>query len=322
MRLSTLFWLLMLVPLAGLGVIFGVSYMSFQDLAQEHVRKQASFLMDMAEATRKYTIANVRDKLQGCRTAAANGPSPFIKETVPAYAVSQTIREVFNDTEGRDEYSRIYYKQASDNPTNRADMTTRFEKTLLDYFRQHETEKEQLGRVPMNLEDDVDRTRGGSLYFARLIKVEEKHCLDCHGTQQEAESEDFRSKYGDMIKTYEKDGKPPGGFGWGMGDVVAMHVVYVPETKPEQMAMQRTWVVLGATALTALATIAILRWALRHYVINPISVLSQHAERLSQGRFSREELPVKGSGEIAQLTAAFNRMTVSLYKLYKQFRPS
>jgi protein-histidine pros-kinase len=59
---------------------------------------------------------------------------------------------------------------------------------------------------------------------------------------------------------------------------------------------------------------AALDWALYIFVLRPVRRLSAFAERASKGETEMSEIPVKGQDEISRLTAALNRMYISLHK--------
>jgi nitrate/nitrite-specific signal transduction histidine kinase len=69
--------------------------------------------------------------------------------------------------------------------------------------------------------------------------------------------------------------------------------------------------------MTFLVTIAALDSALYALVIRPLSQVSQAADRISRGETELPELQVRGRDEIADVTASFNRMHVSLAKALK-----
>jgi len=64
-------------------------------------------------------------------------------------------------------------------------------------------------------------------------------------------------------------------------------------------------------------TIAALDTALYLIVIRPLHRVSQSADRISKGETDLPELEVNGRDEIADVTASFNRMHVSLVKALK-----
>jgi nitrate/nitrite-specific signal transduction histidine kinase len=52
-------------------------------------------------------------------------------------------------------------------------------------------------------------------------------------------------------------------------------------------------------------------------VIRPLKLVSEAADRVSKGETQVPPLAVKGSDEIATVTASFNRMQMSLAKAFK-----
>ena len=66
-----------------------------------------------------------------------------------------------------------------------------------------------------------------------------------------------------------------------------------------------------------MASIAILDAAVYFIVIRPLKLVSEAADRVSKGETNPAPLPVKGSDEIATVTASFNRMQLSLAKAFK-----
>jgi protein-histidine pros-kinase len=104
------------------------------------------------------------------------------------------------------------------------------------------------------------------------------------------------------------------GFGWKENEIVAAQIVSVPMIVPEQIADQAFGTLVAALAATSLLTLIIIDAALYFMVVRPVSQLAQTADRISKGELDVPELPVKGSDEISQLTASFNRMYLSLVK--------
>ena len=66
--------------------------------------------------------------------------------------------------------------------------------------------------------------------------------------------------------------------------------------------------------LVGLATLIVLNVALSAFVVRPVARLSRLDDLISKGDLENTELPLKGSDEIAELAASFNRMKVSLAK--------
>lgn len=299
MKLTLKFAALMLIPLAGLAFTGYVAYSALKELADFHVSQQAKLLMEAMAATRDYTKEHIKPKL---RYETEDGE--FNRETVPAFAAHETLKYITGkDTSDTDSpydtsLSQYDYKEASDNPTNSLDKATDDEVEIIRGLSTRSSDK-----------DTIKRKGKSYWYLAKPISAE-KACMDCHGEKKKAPAS--------MIRTY---GQNIGGFNWQEG-VVAAQIVYVPKTVPDQIAYNAArkiaLIIFSAGAITILA----LWWALTVLVTRPVARLSEMAEEISKGHLSSSQIPVRGSDEIAQLTAAFNRMNQSLYKAVKRLKGS
>jgi nitrogen fixation/metabolism regulation signal transduction histidine kinase len=119
-----------------------------------------------------------------------------------------------------------------------------------------------------------------------------------------------------MIATYG----PDHGFGWKAGSVVAAQIVSVPMSVPVGIAKRAFHLLIIYLAIALLTTIAALDAGVYFIVIRPLRLVSDAADRASKGEATPAPLPVRGSDEIATMTASFNRMQVSLAKALKLLR--
>ena len=254
-----------------------------KDNAQEQVLRQASLMMETALAARTYTTEQLKPLLETPQHFTTN----FIRQTVPAYAASETFRYL------RKRYPDYTYREATLNPTNPSNRAVDWEADIINIFRNH--------RDRTDLHGTRDTPDGMSLYMARPILVGAP-CLACHSVPARAP----RS----MIKLYGT----ANGFGWQTGEIVGAQIVSVPLSLPmaiAQKAFQTLMIYLGAVGI---ATMIILDIALVLVVIRPVRRLSAVAEDISKGNLDIPELTVRGRDEIAGLAGSFNRMYVSLRK--------
>jgi protein-histidine pros-kinase len=89
---------------------------------------------------------------------------------------------------------------------------------------------------------------------------------------------------------------------------------------PVQNAKQAFRLLIVYLVITLVITIIGLDAGVYFIVIRPLKVLSDTADRASKGETNQAVLPVKGSDEIATVTASFNRMQVSLAKAFKMLQ--
>ena len=104
------------------------------------------------------------------------------------------------------------------------------------------------------------------------------------------------------------------GFGWQLNETVGAQMVSLPLSVPLDLA-RAAWGRLVLYLVFALVlTVAALDAAAYVFVIRPLRLVAAAADRASTGDPNAPELEVRGEDEIAVVTAAFNRMRVSLAK--------
>ena len=129
--------------------------------------------------------------------------------------------------------------------------------------------------------------------------------MECHSTPDVAPAA--------MVKKYGADN----GFGWNLDQVIAAQIVSVPMSVPISVADQAFRRLIFFLIATFVVTIIALDSALYWLVIRPLHKVSAAADRISKGETDLPELDVRGRDEIADVTASFNRMHVSLAKALK-----
>jgi protein-histidine pros-kinase len=198
--------------------------------------------------------------------------------------------EVFSSLrESNAEYS---YKEATLNPTNPRNRTVEWEADIVEAFRRDPQRKELLG--------ERDTPQGRFLYLGHPIRIVDANCLACHDTADRAPASLVR-KYG-----------PSNGFGWKKDEVIGAQLVSVPMSVPLRRADDAfrrvsVWLVGGF-----LVTLVVMNLLLRFTVVAPIRRLSAMADEVSMGNFDVPEVNIKGRDEVAQLSASFGRMRISL----------
>lgn len=248
--------------------------------AREEVLDSARMMLQSAIAVRGYTINEIRPLL------ALQQKRKFLPQTVPAYAAHRYVDEL------QKEYTEYSYREATLNPTNPADRTTQWEADVVNWFRNHDDEKELIGVR--------DTPTGLTLYLSRPIKITNPSCLTCHSTPAEAPKT--------MIDAYGS----ANGFGWKLNEVVGAQIVSVPMSVPLERAQDTFLMVVGVLAGVFALIVVLLNIMLHFIVVSPIKTLSQRANEISMGELDVPELDVKGKGEIAVLAQSFNRMYRSL----------
>ena len=193
----------------------------------------------------------------------------------------------------RKDYPDYTYKEAALNPTNPRDRADQWEADIIHYFRDHPDQKQMIG--------ERQTATGTSIFLSQPIAANTS-CLECHGSPAAARPT--------QILTYGS----ANGFGWKLNEVIGAQIVSVPTAVAEGIASRIFHTLLLYISLSFLGTLAVIDLGLYYIVIVPLRRLAATADLVSTGDLSQPELPLKGKDEIAEVTASFNRMYVSLKK--------
>jgi HAMP domain-containing protein len=287
MKLLTKFNLILLVLFGTGGLIISQVISSFLiSNARREVLQEAELMMASARSVRDYTTSDLGPLLE----QNPEQKKRFLAETVPAFGAISTFNKL------RQKYPEYTYREATPNPTNPEHRATDWEADIIGYLRDHPEQKQVNGQRETPL--------GPSMYLATPIVVG-RPCLECHSSPAAAPRA--------MIATYGSNN----GFGWTPDSIVGAQIVSVPMSVPLQKAKQAFNLLLTYLIVTLTATIVVLDVAVYVIVIRPLKIVSDAADRVSKGEMNLPPLPVKGSDEIAAVTASFNRMQLSLAKAFR-----
>lgn len=293
-NLSTRFTLILSgVFLVGIALGGMVYWRALQNRAQEEIAAQGLLLIETMNAVRGYTTQNVRPLL-----ADELESSPeFISETVPAYSA----RAVFENFRNQLDFSTYLYKEATPNPTNPLDKADDFEADLLTQLSSGETSGQLSGFRELNGER--------LFYIARPLTIGSDSCLQCHSTPEQAPAS-LLATYGDQ-----------GGFGWELGQVIAVQVIYVPADEVFNAALRNFSLVMGVFVVMFALVIVLSNFLLKRYVIQPVYVLSGLADKISADENYANELEstalrsiTKRPDELGSLAQVFRKMAVDVFE--------
>lgn len=293
LSLSTRFTLILSgVFLVGIAISGAVYWRALQQRAQEEIASQGLLLIETMNAVRGYTTQNIRPLLAD--DLAVN--PKFISETVPAFSA----RMVFENFRKQLDFSTYLYKEASLNPTNPVDTADDFESGLLTQLSKSETDGEVSGYRTLNEER--------LFYIARPLTIKTESCLECHSTPDQAPAS--------LIATYGSQG----GFGWKLGEIIAVQIIYVPAEEVFNAALRSFTLVMGVFVITFALVILLINSLLKRYVIQPVYVLSGLADKISADEnFSTDlESPAlqsitKRLDELGSLAQVFQKMAADVY---------
>jgi HAMP domain-containing protein len=287
MKLLTKFNLILLLLFGAGGLIISRVISDFLiSNARREVLQEAELMMASAKSVRDYTSSDLGPLLE----QNPQHKKRFLAETVPAFGAISTFNKL------RQKYPDYTYREATLNPTNPEHRAADWEGDVIGYLRDHPEQTQVTG--------ERETPVGPSMYLATPITADQR-CLECHSRPAVAPPA--------MIATYGSNN----GFGWKPGEIVAAQIVSVPMSLPLQKAKQAFHLLLAYLIVTLVATIAVLDVGVYFIVIRPLKLVSDTADRVSKGELNPPPLPVKGSDEIATVTASFNRMQLSLAKAFK-----
>ena len=272
---------LLAVFVIGLGVTGFVSYELLHKNAQDEVVRAAGVMMEASLSMRHYTVSQVRPNL-------AVSADKFLPQSVPAFSATEIMNQL------RKKYPDYAYKEAALNPTNPRDRAVDWESDIVNAFRADPARGEISGTR--------DTPTGRSLYLARPFQIRDPACLSCHTTAEMAPPA--------MVKVYG----PNNGFGWKLNDVIGAQIVSVPMDVPIRNANHAFVTFMTSLTVVFAVLFVILNVMLTLLIVQPVTQLSEAAERISKGKLDAAEFPDKGRDEVSQLGQAFNRMRRSLEK--------
>lgn len=293
-NLSTRFTLILSgVFLVGIALGGMVYWRALQNRAQEEIAAQGLLLIETMNAVRGYTTQNVRPLLADQLAASPE----FISETVPAFSA----RTVFENFRNQLDFSTYLYKEATPNPTNPLDKADDFEADLLAQLSSGETSGQLSGFRDLNGER--------LFYIARPLTIGSDSCLQCHSTPEQAPAS--------LIATYGDQG----GFGWELGQVIAVQVIYVPAGEVFSAAFNNFTMVMGVFIVTFALVILLSNFLLKRYVIQPVYVLSGLADKISADENYSIELESQAlqsittrPDELGSLAQVFKKMATDVYE--------
>ena len=299
LKLGTKFSLILLavflVGIIGGGIVLN---QVLEKKAEDEVTTQGIILLETMNSVRSYTSQQVNPLLQ----EELAEEEEFVSQSVPAFSA----RQVFENFRAKDNES-FEYKEATINPTNRANLADGFELEVVDAFKSDDGLTESTGF----------RTRNGErqFYIARPIKIGAESCLSCHGDPIEAPTS-LLNTYGDQ-----------GGFHWEVGEIVGAQIIYVPAEDVFDNAQQSFITMIVIFLAVFAAMLVVLNIVMRPTIVNPIGILAGMARKLGDEEVSEAELDdfqmagvTRRGDELGQLAQTFEKMAQQVYKREQNLR--
>ena len=289
MKLLLKFNLILLVIFGAGGLLISqLAYSFLIGNARREVLNEAQLMMASANSVRDYTADDLSPLLQQNPRHRIR----FLPETIPFFGATTTFNNLRRD------YPDYTYKEAALNPTNPEDRASDWESDIIHELRDHPGQVQAIG--------DRSTPTGPALYIAKPIKAAEE-CLECHSLPSAAPPA--------MLAAYGS----ANGFGWKKDEIVGAQIISVPLSVPVSIADRASHRLLLFLFLITLLAILALDAGVYWFVIRPLRIVSDTADRVSRGEKNVPPVQINGKDEIASVASSFNRMQLSLAKALKMF---
>jgi HAMP domain-containing protein len=291
MRIETRFaWIIAFCFCFGVSIAGYTSYRLEARHAHDEVKQKADMLLETALAVRGYTVDEVAPILRAMQGAE------FHAAQVPSFAAQDAIRRLTS------KFPEYKYRESALNPSNVNDRANEWEVGLLRTFKASPDQKELTGETGSG----QDR----HFYVARPIRMTSAACLQCHSVPAAAPPA-MLAKYGTN-----------NGFGWQMGDVVALQVVEVPTAPAEHKAFNSVLVTVGSLSCVFVLSATVFLMLLRRYVTRPLEALTRVAHASSLDQVNQAQPFQATGGQFSELHAAIVRLKASVDRAIGLFERS
>jgi hypothetical protein len=271
----------------GLAISAYISFQLESRQAKEEVQQKADMLLETGLAVRAYTSDEIAPILQ-----LLQGNAGFNVQQVPSFSAQNAIGRL-----GK-KYPDYQYREPSLNPTNVKDRANDWEVGLVRQFQSQDTLKELSG--------EIGEGHDKRFYVARPIRLNNPACLQCHSTPAAAPAA-MVAKYGSV-----------NGFGWKLGDVVALQVVEVPSQPAENKAFRSVLTTVGSLACVFVLSAAVFLLLLRRHVTHPLERLTQTANAISVSGQAQDAFAPAEAGQFSELHEAIVRLKTSIDSALKR----
>ncbi len=281
---------LMLVGLFALliaGVGLARTWLGVHAQARVLAAAQADLALQFDLAIRQYVGETLRPRLAG-----RFDDDEFIPELMSRSFIARGIFEKV-----RKEFPDYLLKFSSDHPRNPANAAGPEEQQILAYFRAHPEAKVWTGRAEI----------GGRAYVVHCLpRRVEASCLRCHGRAQDAPAS-LLARYG-----------AEAGFGWPVGQVVAVDMVGIPVGAIDAIAASEVAKSLWLMVPTGLALAGAFVFAYRWLIGSRLSAIAAHLQSAVTRTDEGALVPIAecGHDEIGTVARSYNALAARLRQLH------
>jgi Protein of unknown function (DUF3365) len=266
----------------GLAIVSWVAHSFLIDNARAQVVQQAELMMQGASSTRDYTTEELKPLL--VTTPAME--HDFLPQIVPAYGATVTFARL------RQKFPEYRYKEATLNPTNLQDRAVDWEADIVEAFRNKPEMNEFVG--------ERETPTGLSLFLAHSI-VAVASCLECHSVPSAAPKV-MIDKYGST-----------NGFGWKFNEIIAPRSSPCPWPSPFRLQPGPSRPSCGRLSRPSPQFCSPL---ISSFTSSSFCLCANSPPWPTASASASSTSPncLSGKDEMAQLTASFNRLVVTVVK--------
>lgn len=279
----------LMILIVGLCMIFVINW-RMKIHAQEDAREKAMIMLERNLAIHTYFSHQLKPILfKKIKSLTKN------KYFEPAWMSSTyAVREIdqYYKSMAKKDY---YYKECAVNARSPKNEADEFELSFI----------KRLNKTPELIEDTAVRLINNKPYFVTLRRGEtmEQDCLRCHSTPDVAPS--------DMVTHYGPDRS----FNRSVGEVVSAISIRIPlgiAYSKVNLLIKHLSILLGMTLLIVFGLSAYLS---KQWVFDPLNTIRLKAMEISKKPgLLGEQIDIPSSYELAELTKAFNSMSLQLRK--------
>jgi HAMP domain-containing protein len=258
--------------------------------AENQITDRGLVMIDMMTSVRNYTSTTIAPLLKPGQAQSTT----FISPIIPAYS-ARTVFENYRKIANQIDFQNSVYKEASTNPTNPNDLADDFEAKLQQRMEQDANLKQV---------SDFTQKGGTNFYFiARPLRVSSDTCLVCHTTPDVAPVQ--------LITSYGQKN----GFGWKVGQIVAVQLIYVPANQVIANTLQSFMLVMGIFVFIYALVILLINTLLRRIVIRPVNALNTLAIKVGNDQVIETDIEapeltwvITRNDELGKLSQVFKQM--------------
>ena len=275
--------------LATSGSVIGVLHHSMRQQALQDAAVKARLILDHNLATHTYFSHQLKPSVFKLQEAGGIPDGYFDASWMSSTYAVREIHGYFASMIA----GEYYYKESAVNarsPLNEADP---LESAFL----------EELRADPQLVDRSAIRVLDGAPYFVVMRRGEamEASCLRCHSTPEQAPA--------DLVAAYG----PTRSFGRQDGELVSAISIRIPLAEAYESANAVTLSISGALLAVLGVLFVGLQWVNRRLIFAPLEAVRDKARQISthDARVG-DVIPVPDGQELAELTQAFNSMSLRL----------